>query len=575
MERTVPSTGSEEIDLYTRTYYSLLRSTDEIQIQSLVETHLLIESSLHTGAQNRRPDTSALIYASLRLPACIREVRLVILGQSAFVFERRGFGKVENWQAVSAPGRRRCTYYDEQQTMAVFIASRSDIDDIIPMLAAYQIEWNKVHAILRGTTAQALLAAHVDDGQPLTEADEHIILTTLDLDAGDLDRLKQVWGDVWAENLLLMSRHRKHMALRLLSGSLVDYRKATQQWWNRIEREIAPLDLTNRPVYFVSSNTHGLVNLLTGYALELENTLIAYVRRADRAGLLQEYEDIKARAVPSSRENFLYYVLKKYLQDPEHRAVWEQHSAIETTCGIHRIPSRHVFDVEAQVIELAKLQLDRLDPRLRCLPHLERLAHSNSVIINIDYPLGMAAYQILSEIGQHVDRFRGIYVIGKAASLNGRIGDVVIPSVVHDEQSRNTYLFDNCFRAADVTPYLVYGTVLDNQKAITVMGTFLQNRRYVTVFYREGYTDIEMEAGPYLSAMYEATRPKRHPVNEIVDIHGTPFEIGILHYVSDTPLSKGKSLGAQNLSYFGVDPTYATTLAVLRRILAREAACAD
>jgi len=108
-----------------------------------------------------------------------------------------------------------------------------------------------------------------------------------------------------------------------------------------------------------------------------------------------------------------------------------------------------------------------------------------------------------------------------------------------------------------------------------VMGTFLQNRRYVTVFYREGYTDIEMEAGPYLSAMYEATRPKRHPVNEIVDIHGTPFEIGILHYVSDTPLSKGKSLGAQNLSYFGVDPTYATTLAVLRRILAREAACAD
>jgi hypothetical protein len=575
LERTVPSTGSEEIDLYTRTYYSLLRSTDEIQIQSLVETHLLIESSLHTGAQNRRLDTSALIYSSLRLPACIRTVRLVILGQSAYVFERRGFGKVESWQAVSAPGRRRCTYYDGQQTLAVFIASRSDIDDIIPMLAAYQIEWNKVHTILRGTTAQTLLAAHADDGQPLTEADEHVISTTLDLGAGDLDRLKEVWGDVWAENLLLMSRHRKHMALRLLSGSLVDYRKATQQWWNRIEREIAPLDLTNRPIYFVSSNTHGLVNLLTGYALELEGTLIAYVRRADRAGLLQEYEDIKARAVPSSRENFLYYVLKKYLQDPEHRAVWDERSAIETTCGIHRIPSRHVFDVEAQVIELAKLQLNRLDPRLRCLPHLEQLAHSNSVIINIDYPLGMAAYQILSEIGQHVDRFKGIYVIGKAASLNGRIGDVVIPSVVHDEQSHNTYLFDNCFRAADVTPYLVYGTVLDNQKAITVMGTFLQNRRYVTVFYREGYTDIEMEAGPYLSAMYEATRPKRHPVNEIVDLHGTPFEIGILHYVSDTPLSKGKNLGAQNLSYFGVDPTYATTLAVLRRILAREATRAD
>ena len=128
----------------------------------------------------------------------------------------------------------------------------------------------------------------------------------------------------------------------------------------------------------------------------------------------------------------------------------------------------------------------------------------------------------------------------------------------------------NCFRAADVTPYLVYGTVLDNQKTITVMGTFLQNQRYVTVFYREGYTDIEMEAGPYLSGLYEVIRPQRHPVDEIVDLHYAPFDLGILHYVSDTPLSKGRNLGAQNLSYFGMDPTYATTLAVLRRILSLE-----
>ena len=571
LERTVPSTGSEEIGLYMRTYYSLLRSTDEIQIQSLVETHMIIESSLHPGARVQQLDTSALIYSSLRLPPCIRTVRLVVLGQSAYVFRRRGYGQVEQWQEVSAPGRRRRTYFDGQETLAVFIASRTDIDDIIPMLTAYQIEWNKAHAILRGTTAQGLLEAHAEGGQPLTEEDEHIILTTLNLSDDDWVRLKEVWGDVWAESLLHISRGRKQMALRLLSGSLVDYRKATQQWWNRIEREIAPLRLTDRPVYFVSSNTHSLVNLLTGYALRLEDTLIAYIRRNDHADLLQEYQDIEARAVPSSRENFFYYLLKKYLQEPEHQAAQAEGRAIEAQCGIHRVSSRHVFDVEAQIIELKKLQLDRLDPRVSGFPQIERLSESDAVIINIDYPLGVAAYQILSEIAQHIGGFEGIYIIGKAASLNGRIGDVVIPDVVHDEHSRNTYLFDNCFRAAEVTPYLVYGTVLDNQKAITVMGTFLQNRRYVTVFYREGYTDIEMEAGPYLSALYEAVRPKRHPVNEIVDLHSAPFEIGILHYVSDTPLSKGKNLGMQNLSYFGMDPTYATTLAVLRRILTQEA----
>lgn len=570
MERTVPSTGSEEINLYMRTYYSLLRSTAEIQIASLVETHTAIESSLHPGVRDRHVDMSALIYTSLRLPSCIGDVRLIVLGQSAYVFEQRGFGNVEGWSRVSAPGRRRRAFYDGQETLAVFIASRSDIDDIIPMLTAYQIEWNKAQAILNGTTAQTILEACLEGGEPLTEEDERIICTTLNVSSEDFSRLKHVWGSAWAENLLTLSRRRKRMALRLLSGSLVDYRKATQQWWNRIEQEILPVDLNDRPVYFVSSNTHSLVNLLSGYALDQEQTLITYIHQKEQANLLQEHQDIEARAVPSSRENFLYYVLKKYLQEPENQAARSERRAIEAMCGIHRVASRHVFDTQTQIIEIARLKIDRLDQRV-CFPGIEQLSTSDAVIINIDYPLGMAAYQILSEVAQHVGRFNGVYIIGKAASLNGRIGDVIIPNVVHDEHSRNSYLFSNCFRAADVTPYLVYGTVLDNQKSISVMGTFLQNQRYVTVFYREGYTDIEMEAGPYLSALYEAVRPQRHPVDEIIDLHDMPFDLGILHYVSDTPLSKGKNLGSQSLSYFGMDPTYATTLAVLRRILLLEA----
>ena len=113
--------------------------------------------------------------------------------------------------------------------------------------------------------------------------------------------------------------------------------------------------------------------------------------------------------------------------------------------------------------------------------------------------------------------------------------------------------------------------VLDNQKGISVRGTFLQNRDYMDVFYREGFTDIEMEAGPYLSAVYEAIQPERYPVNEIVNLYPAPFEIGILHYASDTPFTRGKTL-AEQLSYFGMDPTYACSVAILRRILQREIA---
>lgn len=132
--------------------------------------------------------------------------------------------------------------------------------------------------------------------------------------------------------------------------------------------------------------------------------------------------------------------------------------------------------------------------------------------------------------------------MGKAASLNGIRGDVILPNVVYDEHSRNTYLFNNTFTAADIAPNLNYGTVLDNQKAVSVLGTFLQNRNVLDVVYREGYTDVEMEAGPYLSAVYELYRPQRHPSDEIVNLYGLPFDLGILHYVSDTPYSKGKNL---------------------------------
>jgi len=101
----------------------------------------------------------------------------------------------------------------------------------------------------------------------------------------------------------------------------------------------------------------------------------------------------------------------------------------------------------------------------------------DAVLLNIDYPLGLGAYNILSKLAEHLTEILGVYIMGKAATLNGVRGDIMIPSVVQDEQSLNTYLFQNVFTARDIEPHLVYGTVLDNQKALTVLGTFLQNSR--------------------------------------------------------------------------------------------------
>jgi hypothetical protein len=198
------------------------------------------------------------------------------------------------------------------------------------------------------------------------------------------------------------------------------------------------------------------------------------------------------------------------------------------------------------------------------------LAKSQAIVLNIDYPLGMAAYRMLREIMENLTHMRGIYILGKAATLNGSIGDVLISNVVLDEHSQNTYWLDNVFTAQDVQPYLIYGSVLDNQKAVSVKGTYLQNRQYLDFYYNANYTVVEMESGPYLNAVYEDQYLMRYPMGENINFARLPYDLGILHYASDTPYTRGKNLGAGSLSYFGMDSTYACAIAILRRIFEQE-----
>ncbi|MBN2471173.1 MAG: hypothetical protein JXN59_10650, partial [Anaerolineae bacterium] len=419
------------------------------------------------------------------------------------------------------------------------------------------------------------LLASLEAGQSLSVNSLEKLAAGTGVSIDNMLRLYAIWDEHFLPTFQAIASRQKNMMLQLLSGSLAHYRKATNRWWTHLAGHAVEqaVDLGQRPVYFVSSNTHAIPNLLTGFAWRHEAELLEYLQDSEHQELKTEYDNIHDEQALLNHNNALYYVLKKYVQDGGAR-VQQLVAADERATGLIRTPSDRGFDVEAQFIELRQLKPDWLDPRLR-VEGFERLCDSDAVLLNIDYPLGVAAYDLLNEIAYQVGDLLGVYVMGKAASLNARIGDVMIPNVVHDEHSQNTYLFGNCFSAADVAEYITYGTVLDNQKAISARGTFLQNPRYMDVFYREGYTDIEMEAGPYLSAIYEAVRPKRHPYNEIVTLYETPFDVGFLHYASDTPMTKGRNLGAGSLSYAGVDPTYASALAVLRRVLRQEIARLD
>src|SRR5947209_4834396 len=138
--------SKQDVELYIRTYTTMLRSSGEVKIKALEQAHLNADSALHVNARDRAPDMSAFFYCVQRLPSCIMHVRRVLMGQAAEVFSEHSYN-VEQWEPVSAPGRRRRWFYDDKETLAVYVSSASDVDDLIPTLTGFQIEWNKCHRL--------------------------------------------------------------------------------------------------------------------------------------------------------------------------------------------------------------------------------------------------------------------------------------------------------------------------------------------------------------------------------------------------------------------------------------------
>src|SRR5690348_880450 len=69
--------GKRDVELYIRTYNTLLRSSGEVSLKALVQAHYNIDSSLHPDARSYNHDMSAFIYSVLRLPASILYCSLV------------------------------------------------------------------------------------------------------------------------------------------------------------------------------------------------------------------------------------------------------------------------------------------------------------------------------------------------------------------------------------------------------------------------------------------------------------------------------------------------------------------
>src|SRR5829696_10191728 len=97
----------DAVELYQRTYSTLLRSSGETRLRVLESSHRAMGSSLHPLADSDDLDLGAFLYAIRRLPAGIVRAKRIVMGQEVGVFARAGVGPLEDWEPVEAPARRR------------------------------------------------------------------------------------------------------------------------------------------------------------------------------------------------------------------------------------------------------------------------------------------------------------------------------------------------------------------------------------------------------------------------------------------------------------------------------------
>jgi hypothetical protein len=535
--------SEESIKDHIRTYHQALKSGQLVSLSSFFPSYIRLGPSLHQKLNSKELDFPALGYSLPRLPECLFNTENIYIAQNWQKFEDLKLNLAE-FVPVDAPARRRSWLFNESsKTLLCLISSDSDLDDLVNTLICFSLEWQKIKAL------------PVRDLADLIKKESY---KKLGINEDEWSRLKNFLGDNWSQKL---SSHLFDFNLQLIGYDGSDYLVGPQSWWQQVSDKSLILGLSTLPIYFVSSNLHSLSNVIGGFVKHEQGRFFSYIEESNLE-LYDIWQKIKSGENDIRVNDFLYYISGIFSNI--HPDFQREKILYESKLGIKNLQPKSSFFSEAQIIPVSAIANSLyLDGNLN-IKNKEKLSQSKSVIINIDYPLGFAAYYLLSALFGNLSNLRGVYIIGKAAILSGAIGDIQIPKSVFDERSGNIFHLNNIFN--NQFPFVGnQSEILQNQKAICVFGTFLENAKQLNGYIESGFNIIEMESGAYLTAIAETILHKNLPQNEVIDVDNLPFDFGIINYASDNPLTK--NLGEGNLALRGVEPTYLALLSVVQRII--------
>ncbi len=489
-------------------------------------------------------ELNGLLYVAERLPRGIEECLIIKLTAL------EGYREAGHPPIVPLKRRRNGYRIDEDRMYVEMSRGRSDIYDILTHLTFLYIEAQKIkrHAVdakgretenwkkLRAVAQAEQEGKEVDQrkalvylsnvlGRTLAETQEAVGQFAKSPGANSLYHLVYWLGQRAVEQET--EGRRKELFFSAKLREVIGHHVYGEAWAQRIKRFLAERSWLERPLHIVSANLHSFVNGLYG-AAALEGETFTDLTELGLA----------TREHPAYNDTIRQYAL-------DH--------------GLYELSDQSGTNVNVQLIDLAELQDAERPASLR------NLEMGNSLLLVMDYAFGEQAFECMDELlkpwspdskNQRLE-VQSISVMGKAGTLVGEKGEIMLPTAHVFEGTADNYPLANDLRAEDLQAAEL---PIHEGTLVTVMGTSLQNRDVLNHFRTSTWNavGIEMEGAHYQKAIQSAARI-RHSIPEKVKVR-------YAYYASDNPLVSGSTLSSGSLGREGVLPTYAITEAILRKI---------
>ena len=532
---------------------------------ALSEALLTLQPEIYGSmADAEKVELDGLAYVTARLPKGIERCRFIKL-IAAEGYNNSSFEKI-----VPAKRRRNCYQVDEETMLIEVTRGRSEIYDILTHLTFIYIEADKIraHALDDGHPTQEwlklekIVLEQTSAGSSIEEAEirEQAISYTSTLLGRTFEETlaaerRFFQGEPYNNSLFQIvywlgrvaieeMQHRCDRqvtfssALRERIGNHIHGEK----WATEVKKFLWSHNLWQRPLHIISANLHSILNCLYAFPA-LKQTM-------------EKEETIEKIA--------------RELSLPENAALNQEVLEFALQQGMYFLEDRAGTNIHVQIFDISLLPPDMLSPELkvnRALVEAEK-----PVILVMDYAFGEQAFELFDELLKPYKtegifkklNLHSISVMGKAGTLVGNRGDLMLPTAHIFEGTADNYPFDNDMSKQDFEQVEI---PVHEGALLTVLGTSLQNADVLEYFRSSSWNVVGLEMeGAHLQKAIQAAAKIRKSINENVILR-------YVYYASDNPLMTSSTLASGSLGQSGVKPTYAIALNFLQKILGQTKSC--